>query len=50
MNTLQWNLNTKAFFHEITVEDVAWKISAILFRPQCVNETPGIVLSRIMKS
>ena len=31
------NQNTKLFFHENATENIVWKITAILCRPQCVK-------------
>ena len=40
-NKLQWNLNrnTYIFIQENTFENVIWKTTAILSRPECVNVT-----------
>ena len=39
-NKLQWNLiqNSYIFIQENAIESVVWKVAAILFRPQWVND------------
>ena len=41
-NKLYWNLyrNMYIFIQENAFENVLWKMEAILFRPQCVNDAP----------
>ena len=38
-NQLQWNLNRNLYIaiQENSFENIAWKMAAILSRPQCVN-------------
>ena len=42
-NKLQWNINRNSyiFVQDNALENVIWKIAAILSRPQCVNWTLG---------
>ena len=46
-NKLQWNLNRNSFIfiQENAFENVVWKMTAILSRPQCVNTGLHIVMS-----
>ena len=41
-NKLQWNLNRNLyiFIQENALENIVWKIAAILSRPQCDNKRP----------
>ena len=38
-NKLQWNLNKNSniFIHENALQNIVWKMAAILSRPQCIN-------------
>ena len=41
-NKLQWNFNCNSyiFIHEKAFENVIWKMTSFVSRPQCVKETP----------
>ena len=45
-NKLKWifNRDTSIFIEENTFENVVCEVSAILFRPRCVNHLPGVLL------
>ena len=46
-NRIQWNLNRNSyiFIQENALENVVWKMAAILSRPQCVNFGHGWVIT-----
>ena len=49
-NKLQWNFDRNIIIQENTFENVVWKISAILSRPQYVNKTDGYQGSALLNT